>query len=49
MEPSPFWHANSLSATQEFPNIFIEPDGSLPCPQEPTTDPYPEPDESQVT
>jgi hypothetical protein len=41
--------ANSRSASQEIPPpslAFIEPEGSLPCSQEPTTGPHPEPDES---
>jgi hypothetical protein len=39
------WEAISHSATQESQN-FMEPEGLLPCSQEPTTGHSPEPDES---
>jgi len=45
MEQSP-WEANSRSASQETPQLFMEPEGTLPCSQGPTISPYPEPDES---
>jgi hypothetical protein len=45
MEPST-WEAASCAATQEFPQYFIEPEGSLPYSQEPSTGPYPELDQS---
>jgi hypothetical protein len=31
---------SSCSATKEFPNIVWNPEGSLPCSQEPSTGPY---------
>jgi hypothetical protein len=37
--------ADNHSAGQKIP-AFMEPKGSLPCSQEPTTDPYLEPDAS---
>jgi hypothetical protein len=46
MEVSPSWEITSCSAIQEFPNIFMEPEGPLPCLQEPITSPYPEPGQS---
>jgi hypothetical protein len=46
MELSPSWEAGSCAATQEFPQHFMAPEVSLPCPQELTTGPYPEPDQS---
>jgi hypothetical protein len=39
--------AVSRSATQ-LPNIFMEPEGSLPCSEEPSTSPYPDPDECSL-
>jgi hypothetical protein len=39
MEPSSSWEAASRSAVQEFPNIFMEPEGSLPFLQETFTGP----------
>jgi hypothetical protein len=40
------WEANSHSAIQETPRLFVEPEGSLPRSQEHATGPYFEPDES---
>jgi hypothetical protein len=34
MKLSPPWEAASCTATQEFPQHFMEPEGSLPCSQE---------------
>jgi hypothetical protein len=31
MEQSLFWEANSLSASQEIPHLFKEPESSLQC------------------
>jgi hypothetical protein len=46
MEMSPYSQANSPLATQEICSILWNTKGSSPCPQEPTTGLYPEPDES---
>jgi hypothetical protein len=42
MELSPSWEAASCAAAQELPIILYNPEGSLPCSQEPSTGPYPE-------
>jgi hypothetical protein len=41
MELSPSWEAANCAATQEILSIYLEPEGSLPCSQEPSTGPYP--------
>jgi len=46
MEQSPSWEAEIHLASQEIPLPFTEPEGSLPCWQQPTIDPYYAPDES---
>jgi hypothetical protein len=43
MEQSPSWEADHFAASQEISRIFMEPEGSLPYSQVPTTCPYPEP------
>jgi hypothetical protein len=42
MEHSPYWEADSRSASQQIQPPFIKTEGSLPCSQEPGTGPYPE-------
>jgi hypothetical protein len=46
MELIPSGEAASCAATQEFPQNFMEPEGSLSFSQEPSIGPYPEPDQS---
>jgi hypothetical protein len=43
---SPAREATSCVATQELPQHFMKPEGSLPCSQQPSSGPYPEPDQS---
>jgi hypothetical protein len=46
MEQSPSWKAYStLRESRNFPP-FVEPEGSLPCSQDPANGPYTETDES---
>jgi hypothetical protein len=45
-ELSPSWEAANCAAIQEILNNFMKPGGSLPCSQEPSTGPYPEPGRS---
>jgi hypothetical protein len=40
------WKIARLAVAQEFPQYFMESEGSLPCSQEPSIDPYPKPGES---
>jgi len=46
MKLRPSWEAGSHSASQEFPCLFMEPEGSLPCSQDPATGTYPDPNSS---
>jgi hypothetical protein len=46
MELSSSWEAASRSVTQEIPYILWNPKFHLPYLQDPSTGPYPEPDES---
>jgi hypothetical protein len=46
MDLSPSREAASCAATEELPSILFNPQDSLPCSQEPSTGPYPEPDQS---
>jgi hypothetical protein len=43
MELSHSWAAAICSAIKDFPKCFTEPNGSLPCSQNPSTAPYPDP------
>jgi hypothetical protein len=47
MGPGPSWETNSTTAVQELPNTSYDPEGSLPCSQEPATDLYPKPGDSR--
>jgi len=40
------WKADSHSACQKYPAFFVEPEGSLPYSQNPSTGPYSEPAEA---
>jgi hypothetical protein len=40
------WKADSHSACQKNPALFMEPEGLLPCSQKPAIGPYSEPAES---
>jgi hypothetical protein len=44
MEMSPFWEADSPSATKKISQHFMETEGSLPCSQEAYIGPCTEPD-----
>ena len=44
MEHSPFWEANTSSASKKNSPHFMEPEGPLPHSQQPALCPYPEPD-----
>jgi hypothetical protein len=46
MELSPSWEDAGCAATEDFPNILWNPEGSLPFSQQPSTGSYPEPDQS---
>jgi hypothetical protein len=42
---SPSWEAAYMQLLKNFP-AFVEPEGTFKCSQEPSTEPYPEPDQS---
>jgi hypothetical protein len=44
MDVSPCSESGSSATTEELPQRFMKPEGSLPCSQEPFTDPYSESD-----
>ena len=46
MQQSPSWEANRFSASQEFPRILCNTEGSLPHSQVPANCPYPKPSRS---
>jgi hypothetical protein len=43
MDLSPSWEAANCAANSETSQHFVEPEGSLPRSQEPSTGPYPQP------
>jgi hypothetical protein len=45
-ELSPSWEAANFVAIEEIPSNVKEPEGSSPCSQEPSTNPYPKPVQS---
>jgi hypothetical protein len=47
MAQDTIWKADSHSACQKIPAFFMEPEGSLPYSQQPSTGTYPEPVESR--
>jgi hypothetical protein len=42
----PFLRSRQLFSHSRTPQHFTQPEGSIPCSQEPSTDPYPEPHQS---
>jgi hypothetical protein len=46
LRAEPFFRSRQLSSYSRTSQHFMEPEGTLLCSQEPSTDPYPEPDQS---